>query len=126
MSDGKALARRLLAEVFAAGRLATADELCAPLVAVEVKSAAARLRAPFPDLSFSIAQLIAEGSRVACVWRAHGTQTMAYNNVPPTGAAVAWSGCLLLDCDPTGRLVGFELISDTFAVLQQLRAALHR
>ena len=44
------------------------------------------LVAQYPDLHFDIEEVIAEGDRVACLVRSHGTNTGPLNGVmPPTG-----------------------------------------
>lgn len=49
-------------------------------------------RSSFPDLTYAIDEIVAEGDRVAVRWTATGTQQGAYGLTPPTGAQVAWSG----------------------------------
>lgn len=50
------------------------------------------LRSAFPDLSYTVDEIVAEGDSVAVRWTAAGTQSGAYGLVAPTGAKVSWSG----------------------------------
>ncbi len=94
--ENKAVVRRLFEEVLNEGRLAAIDEL----VAIDYLSHAGaprredfkqvviRLRAGFPDLRYTIEDLIAEGDKVVIRATMHGTHGGDYLGIPPTGKQV--------------------------------------
>ncbi len=57
---------------------------------------AAYLRSAFPDLAYTVDEVVAEGDNVAVRWTAAGTQSGAYGLGAPTGAKVSWSGVTIL------------------------------
>jgi len=121
----KQTVRRILAEVFSAGRLDLIDELYHPGVAGKVRQLATALRSAFPDLSLDVVHLIEEDHKVACHWRASGTQQGAFRNVPPTGAHVSFSGTSIYVFE-AGKVAEIASSWDVFGLLQQLREALLR
>src|SRR5262245_17736845 len=99
-----ALVRRFYEEVWQRGNLDVADEVFSeryvrhdlrPTEAAPgpggQKRIAADFRAAFPDLSFHVDLVIAEGDLVAARWTAEGTHTGAWGDQPPTGRAVRFS-----------------------------------
>jgi steroid delta-isomerase-like uncharacterized protein len=58
----------------------------------EFKAVLARLHQAFPDLRYSIEDVIAEGDKLVLRWRGHGTHKGEYLGVPPTGQPVSYSG----------------------------------
>lgn len=50
------------------------------------------LRASFPDLRYTVDDVIADGDRVAVRWTWRGTFTSAFRGFPPTGKQVVNSG----------------------------------
>jgi steroid delta-isomerase-like uncharacterized protein len=104
--DAKALARRLVEEVWSRGELAVADELVAADYVGHSSSPetggtrgregykqyfAAR-RGAFPDIRFTVEDQVAEGDRVVTRWTARGTHAGEFAGVPPTGRAGVVSG----------------------------------
>ena len=93
----KAIVRRFIAEVWNAGELAVANELIHDDYAISstnrgptaVQRNIARYRAAFPDLNWSIEEMIAEGEWVAVRLILHGTHRGEFRGVPPTGKRVA-------------------------------------
>ncbi len=101
----KALIRRFYEEVWARGNLDVADDVFAgeyvrhDARAGEAapgpegqKQIAAAFRAAFPDLSWQIDLILADGDLVAGRWTARGTHLGAWANVEPTGRQVRFSG----------------------------------
>lgn len=92
--------RRTYEEVFNRGNLAVADEVVAPdFVDREehpgnvpgpeaVRTVATMLRTAFPDLNFTIEELVAEGDLVAGRVTMRGTHNGPLMGVPPTGRRV--------------------------------------
>jgi predicted ester cyclase len=83
------------------------------------------VRRSFPDLRVAIRHLVVEGPRVACPWRATGSQRGIYHVVPPTGAEVTFDGTSFFVVE-RGRVVDMVLSWDRLEVLMQLRKALNQ
>ncbi len=98
--DNKALVRRLYEEVFNRGNLPTVDELLATdyidhtaLPGTSpgpegLKQFISMFRAAFPDLHFTIEDMIAEGDTVVVRQTYRGTHKGDLMNIPPTGKQV--------------------------------------
>ena len=93
----KAIVQRFIAEVWNADNLAAVDELVHPDYALEgigrgpdaVRSNVAAYRAAFPDLAWTIEQMVAEGDWVAVRLTLRGTHLGPLGGIPPTGKRVA-------------------------------------
>jgi steroid delta-isomerase-like uncharacterized protein len=103
--DNKQLVRRFYEEVWAKGRFDVADDVFADdyvrhdLRATGAapgpegqKEIARAFRAAFPDLTFDVEILIADGDYVAARWTASGTHTGRWGAVEATGRSVRFSG----------------------------------
>jgi predicted ester cyclase len=94
--ENKAIVRRLFEEVLNEGRLTAIDELVATDYLShagaprrkDFKQVVIRLRAGFPDLRYTIEDLIAEGDKVVIRATMHGTHGVDYLGIPPTGKRV--------------------------------------
>lgn len=101
MSDAnKRIMHRFFEEIFNTGALSVADEI----VGVDylnhnaapgekpgregLKAFVAYLRTGFPDIHFTLDDLIAEGDQVVTRWRVTGTQQGEFAGVPPNGKTV--------------------------------------
>jgi steroid delta-isomerase-like uncharacterized protein len=94
----KVLTHRVLDEVWSQGRLEVADKVLSPdfvgrpggmgepLVGpAAAKEFIGRLREGFPDITFRIDDMIAEGDTVASRWTATGTNDGEFMGYEPTG-----------------------------------------
>jgi steroid delta-isomerase-like uncharacterized protein len=104
VDDNKALVRRFYEEVWNRGNAGVATEVFAddyvrhdlrpteaePGGAGQAKIAAA-FRGAFPDLSFQVDLLVAEGDLVAARWTAEGTHRGSWGGMQPTGKPVRFS-----------------------------------
>jgi len=70
LEANKAIVRRWIEEMWNSGNVAIIDELVAP--SSNAAAQAIRWRTGFPDTSFTIDELIAEGEKVAVRWSAQG------------------------------------------------------
>ena len=52
-------------------------------------------RGAFPDMKFTVEEVIAEGDHVAVRWSVSGTQTGALWGLPPTGRQARVAGCTM-------------------------------
>jgi len=75
--------------------------------------------AAFPDVQYTLNELLAEADRVVARFTAHGTQTGAFQGIPATGKAVAMSAIAIY------RVAGSKVVEqwleyDMLGLLQQL------
>lgn len=131
MSDGKTLYRRWIDEVWSGGDVDRLDEMHTPaftdrtgLPGVTPDTAGMKrfilsLRAAFPDAAFTIEDVVSEGDRIAGRWTMRGTNTGAFNGMPPTGRPVTLAGFDLLRVED-GRLAELWHLEDTAGLLGQL------
>jgi len=98
--DPKTPGRRYFEEVANERRLELADELFAPdfgspgpLLGPDAARAALRsMWAAFPDLHFSIDELVAEGDRVVAKVTYTGTHRGTFLGIEPTGRSIRFTG----------------------------------
>jgi steroid delta-isomerase-like uncharacterized protein len=134
LEANKAIASRIIQQIFNEGRLDAAEEFVAagyvghdnarpaPLIGQNgVKESAAGYRAAFPDLAISIAEQIAEGDRVVTRWEARGTHEGDFFGVSPTGRQVTVTG-ITVDRYADGQLIEGWTNWDALGLLQQLGA----
>jgi predicted ester cyclase len=125
--DIESAARRFVADVWNAGREATAHELigdeCPGLGGVGPEATLAwhrERRAAFPDLRYKIVDLIVSADRAALHWRAAGTHAGQFGPVAPTGQVVSYSGATFLRFDTDGKIIDVWSVNELFQLLQQL------
>jgi steroid delta-isomerase-like uncharacterized protein len=126
----KDLVRRIYEEAFNTGRLDVLDELVAGAYeapdgtsgAAAFRTNVADLRAGFPDIRFTIEDLIAEEDRVAVRWSWIATHRGAFRGVAPTGKRITNSGIAIYQLDD-GKIVRSWLEADRLGALQQMGAA---
>ena len=135
-ADLTAIASRIPLEAFAGGKVEVLDEILADDYVVHVLPAEGiggadvlvgligRLRAAFPDLSYTVDDVIASGSTVAMRATASGTQTGQLQSLPPTGKRAKWTEMHFLRFDGE-RVVEHWGVADEFQALQQLGIAAH-
>jgi steroid delta-isomerase-like uncharacterized protein len=119
--ENKALARRVIEQMFNEGNLDVADELLAldyvdhdPTLPEDVhgpegfKEYVGMYRSAFPDLHVQIEDQIAEGDRVATRWTGTGTHDGELAGIAPTGKRVTVPGMEIVRI-ANGKLVeGWE------------------
>ncbi len=100
----KALIQRLYNEYFDKWNLTVVDELIAPnfichAIPPELPKGPqgfnqfyAWLRSAFPDIRFTVNDLIAENDKVVVRWTWHCTHTGNYIEIPPTGKKISVDG----------------------------------
>ena len=130
--QNKAIVRRWVEGGWNAGNLDLVDELYAddytlhdptmPVHGTEsFKQYVAMYRGVFPDMHFTIEDMVAEGDRV--VWRitARGTHQGALMGIPPTGKQVAISA-IIISRFSAGKWTEDWLNIDMLGMLQQISA----
>jgi steroid delta-isomerase-like uncharacterized protein len=134
MSDPKrAVIRRYFDELFNAGRVDIIDELLHPDyvnhspapelppgragVAIVVRA----LRAAFPDLHYTIEDVVVGDDAVATRTRLTGTHRGDFFGVPPSGRTIAVSQ-MTIERFRDGKIVAHHRVTDELALLRQLGA----
>ena len=131
LDENKALAIRYFQEVWEQGDFALEDQLLAPDY-VDHNAAPGfppnrtghhqflvHFRAAFPDVRYTMDDLIAEGDRVMDRWTVHATHLGEFLGIPPTGKVVTFWGIDILRI-VNGRITDIWHLEDQLNVLQQL------
>ena len=131
--ENKALARKELQEIFAAGgNLDAAEDIYAPnyishqpagdepLRGPEaIKQFAAGIRGAFPDLEIIIEDQIAEGDKVLTRFRTRGTHRGELWGIPPTGKVVEITNMSMCRIEG-GKMAEEWPAPDRLGMMQQL------
>ena len=75
----------------------------------------------FPDIHYTIKDLVAEEDKVAISWTWHGTQTVQFRNIPATGKAISNEGMAIFVLKD-GKIVSAFTQTDRLGFLQGLGA----
>lgn len=134
MEANKQASRKILEQVFGAGKYEVADELLQanaighdpalpePAKGPEgLKEAARGYRDAFPDLRMTVEQAIAEGDLVTIRWTARGTHKGELFGIPPTGKQATVTG-ITIDRYAGGKIAESWTNWDTLGLLQQIGA----
>jgi steroid delta-isomerase-like uncharacterized protein len=122
---------RLYDECLNQGKYDAADELISPQFIVPgpdggtgaagFKANANRLRAAFPDIQFTVHEIVKEDNRVALYWTWEGTHRGEFARIPATGRRVRQEGMVLYRFE-NGKVVQARVLFDRLGVFQQLGA----
>jgi steroid delta-isomerase-like uncharacterized protein len=124
--------RRVIEEAFNEGKLEVLDEICAddfighdPLAGDQnvaaVKQTIAGYRDAFPDLTFSIEDVLGADDRVAIRWRAEGTFQNEFMGQQPTGEKGEPTQGISIDrFDEDGKLVETWNQWDTIGFMREI------
>ena len=109
VQNNKALARRIFDEVWSRGKLDLADELLSPDFVGRPGGLAEPFRGPegakefigglregFPDITFTVEEMVAEGDLVATRWTATGTHDGQFMGYEPTERQATFGGMTFL------------------------------
>lgn len=96
-----------------------APEVPAGFTAFE--TAVGELIAAFPDIRWTLEDIVASGDRVAVKFRWTGTHRGAFRGNPATGLEITNEGMAFYTLRD-GRIAGFSLLTDRLGFLQQTRA----
>jgi steroid delta-isomerase-like uncharacterized protein len=134
VQENKALARRVFDEVWSQGKLDLADEILTPDFVgrpggmgepfkgpAGAKEFIGRLREAFPDITFTVEDMIAEGDLVATRWTATGTNDGEFMGIEPTGRQATIGGMTIQRFED-GRIVEGWTQQDALGLLRQLGA----
>ena len=129
--QGKDLVHRLVEEVWHKGKLEVADEILSNDYvfhhpagidlngAEEYKKLVAEVRSAFPDINFTLDDVIVEGDKIVYRWTLRGTHQTEFRGIPPTNKEVEVWGITI------ERVVGGKLVEaweryDTLGLMRQL------
>jgi steroid delta-isomerase-like uncharacterized protein len=76
-------------------------------------------RSAFPDLKYTVEDVIAEGDRVVTRWTATGTQQGAFRLLAPTGNRITWSGVTIWQVRD-GKILTAWIDQNTARLMEQL------
>jgi steroid delta-isomerase-like uncharacterized protein len=130
--ENKALARRLIEEMFNRGNLDAADEIFAPDHVNHDPGSPEEIRGPegfksyvgvyrtaFPDLRITIEDQVAEGDKVVTRWTASGTHQGDLMGIAPTGRRATVTG-ITIDRISGGKVEETWTNFDAMGMMQQL------
>lgn len=78
-----------------------------------------RLLRAFPDIHYTIEDLIAEGDRVTVRWTWKGTHTGEFNGIAPTGKTVTNEGMAIFQMRD-GKIIRSWILTDRLGFLQSV------
>ena len=119
----------MLFEAFNNGGLGVVDELVGPeYVGAQgdkgpagFKTVVVGLRAAFPDVHYTLDDVVAEGDRVAVRWHWTGTHRAAFRGFPATGKTITNTGAGIFQFQG-GKIVTAVLETDRLGFLEQIGA----
>ena len=127
----KQLIRTFVEEVINQNRLDRADDLVKedfieldPLPGQQqgregLKAVLASLRTAFPDIHWTIHEMVSEGEKVVSRFHWTGTHRAPFLGIPATGKSVRVSG-VVIDRLEQGCMADSRILMDTLALMQQL------
>lgn len=128
-SDNKRKIDKLFDSCFNHHDLAVLDELVSPdYVGPQGDKGPAAFRAvvgglhtAFPDIHYTIDEVVGEEDRVAIRWHWAGTHRGTFRGIPATGKAVSTTGAAIFRLSE-GKIVSAALETDRLGFLQQIGA----
>ena len=132
--DNKSIVRRLYEEVWNKRRLEVAGELIAPSHAVQLLDAENSGVGPeayarnvtefvraFPDLKFTVMDMLAEKDKVVAFWNISGTHKGEFRGIAPTGKKVSVDG-ITINQLADGKILDSYVSLDMWSMMKQLSA----
>ncbi len=130
-SENKAKFLILYEEILNKGKLELFDELCAPNFIKQAippspdfgiegsKQSAMMLREAFPDIKYTVEDMIEEGGKIVARWTAKGAHKGPFMGIPPTGKQVTFSGIEIIRIKDGKAVEEWEEL-DRAGLMQQL------
>jgi steroid delta-isomerase-like uncharacterized protein len=131
-ADNKSTVRRLYEEVWNNRRLEVADQIISPSHALHdnhqsdsdigpeaYKRNVRRFVAAFPDLRFTVEDMIAENDKVVACWSISGTHKGEYRGIPATSKKVSFEG-ITINHVADGKIIDSFANWDALGLMQQL------
>ena len=133
-TDNKSLVRRMYEEVWNGRRLEVARELISPSHAVQLTDAADSGVGPeayarnvtefvnaFPDLKFTVLDMIAENDKVVAFWNISGTHQGEFRGIAATGKKISVDG-ITINQLANGKIMDSYVSVDMWGMMRQLGA----
>lgn len=132
-NDNKSVIRTFIEDVINQGRLERTDDIVIedfveldPLPGQAqgregLKEAIRQMRSAFPDIRWTVDEMLAEGDKVFTRFTWSGTHEGAFLGVPATGRRITVKG-MVIDRLVTGKMADSRILMDTLGLLQQLGA----
>lgn len=133
-TDNKSLVRRLYAEVWNMRKLEVARELISPSHGVQLMDAGDSGIGPeayarivtefvsaFPDLKFTVLDMIAENDKVVAFWNISGTHQGEFRGIAPTGKKMSVDG-ITINQLASGKIMDSYVSWDMWGMMRQLGA----
>ena len=129
--ENKVLSRRIFDEAASQGKFAVIDEAIAPTFVYRTsalpeshgpagfKEFFTEHRRTFPDIHYTLEEVVAEGEKVVVHWTITGTNQGDLRGNPPTGKPVKAPGITIFRF-ANGQIVDGGTVWDALALLQQL------
>ena len=131
-AGNKSIVRRLYEEVWNKRHLDVANEIIAPSHALHdnhlpesgigpeaYKQNVTRFVAAFPDLRFSVEDMVAENDKVVAFWIISGTHKREFRGIPPTNKKVSVEG-ITINHVSGGKIIDSFVNWDALGLMQQL------
>ncbi len=132
--DAKAIVRRLYEELWNKRRFEIASQIISPSHALNdsrmigsavgpdaYKRVVTEYIAAFPDLRFSVEDIISEKDKVVVSWTITGTHKREFRGIPPTNKKVSFDG-ITINYVSGGKIMDSLVSMDYYGLLQQLGA----
>jgi steroid delta-isomerase-like uncharacterized protein len=131
VSENKAKFQLLYDEILNKGNLDAFDELCAPNFVKHAippspdygiegsKQSVLMLRKAFPDIKYTVEDMIEDGDKLVARWSAKGTHKGEFMGIPPTGKQVFFSGIEIIRVEDGKAVEEWEEL-DRAGLMQQL------
>jgi steroid delta-isomerase-like uncharacterized protein len=133
--ENKAIVRRLYEEVWNKRRVELVDELMSPSHAMHdnhlpdsgvgpeaYKRNVARFVTGFPDVRFTVEDMVAENDKVAVAWTLSGTHQGEFRGISPSGKKVSLEG-ITIHHIANGKIMDSYVSADYLGLMQQLGVA---
>jgi steroid delta-isomerase-like uncharacterized protein len=133
--ENKAIVRRLYEEVWNKRRVELVDELMSPSHAMHnnhipdscigpeaYKREVARFVTGFPDLRFTVEDMVAENDKVVVAWTISGTHRGEFRGISPTDKKVSIEG-ITINQIADGKIMDSYISLDYLDLMQQLGIA---
>ncbi len=117
--ENKAVVRRFFEEFASKKMVSVADEIVSEKLREMAKRAYGDLSAAFPDITYTIEDMVAEGDKVAVRITIHGTHTGQFGNIAPTGRKVAITRFAIIQIEQ-GQFANRWVLNDSLGLYQQL------
>ena len=131
-AEAKAIVRRLYDEVWSKRRLEIANQLISPSHALSdshmggsavgpeaYKRAVTQFIAAFPDLRFSVEDVISEKDKVVVSWTISGTHKREFRGIPATNKKVSFDG-ITINYVSGGKIIDSNVSVDYLGLMEQL------